>query len=107
MLQIFDNLLYNAVKFTPADGSIRIGVAPPEDGFVTATITDTGAGIPKTALKEMMGDGPVPVRKDPVGRIGLGLGICRRLIALQGGRLGLASEPGKGTVVSVSLPAAE
>lgn len=107
VLQIFDNLLYNAVKFTPADGNIRIGSIPAEKGFVTATITDTGSGIPKSAIKELMNETPGSAGKDETARLGMGLTICRRLIAQQNGRLGLSSEPGKGTVVSISLPSVE
>jgi signal transduction histidine kinase len=107
VLQIFDNLLYNAVKFTPADGNIRIGSGSAEKGFVTATISDTGNGLPKSAIKELLSDTPSGSEKpDEHARMGMGLTICRRLIAQQNGRLGMTSEPGKGTIVSVSLPAA-
>jgi signal transduction histidine kinase len=107
VLQIFDNLLYNAVKFTPSEGNIRIGSTPSEKGFVTATITDTGNGLPKSAIKELMSDTPGSAAHDETARLGMGLTICRRLIAQQNGRLGMTSEPGKGTVVSISLPSAD
>jgi signal transduction histidine kinase len=108
VLQILDNIFYNAVKFTPASGRIVVGLSPSaEKGFVTATISDTGSGFSKAALKELSGDATVPPRLDPQARIGMGLKICRRLVAVQGGKLDLSSEPGKGTVVGISLPSAD
>ncbi len=107
VLQIFDNVLYNAVKFTPADGAIRIGCGTTGDGYVTATVTDTGIGISKEMIKEVLGEVPVAQKKDQHARVGLGLTICRRLIANQNGRFGLSSGPGKGTTISISLPSAD
>ncbi|HEY5996723.1 MAG TPA: ATP-binding protein, partial [Candidatus Deferrimicrobiaceae bacterium] len=77
------------------------------EGFVTATITDTGRGLPKSAIKELISDTPPTPSKNEHARLGMGLTICRRLIAQQNGRLDLESEPGKGTVVSVALPASD
>jgi signal transduction histidine kinase len=107
VLQIFDNLLYNAIKFTPADGRIRLGGDTREKGFVTARITDTGSGLTKTMIKELLEDEHGSSKKDQTGRVGMGLSICKRLVANQNGKLGLSSKPGVGTTVSISLPSAE
>ncbi len=107
VLQIFDNILYNAVKFTPAEGVVRIGGGAVEAGFVTATIRDTGSGLPTAMIKEILGDAPMTTKKDEHARLGMGLTICRRLVASQNGRFGLVSQPGEGTTVSISLPAAD
>jgi signal transduction histidine kinase len=107
VLQIFDNILYNAVKYTPGNGTIRIGGDRRDKKYVTATIRDTGSGLPKSMVKELRGDTPVSVRKDSDARIGMGLHICRRLVSAQNGLFDLMSEPGVGTTVSISLPVAE
>lgn len=106
VLQIFDNLLYNAVKFTPADGRIRIEGRTPETGYVTAVVRDTGKGLPRSLVKELNSDsGNFPTKQDPDARIGMGLAICRRLVACQNGIFRLDSEQNRGTSVSISLPA--
>jgi signal transduction histidine kinase len=107
VLQIFDNILYNAVKFTPADGRIRIRSGPSEKGFVTALVSDTGEGMPKALIKELMGDSTGTAKKDQTARLGMGLSICKRLVDHQHGKFGLSCGAGGGTTVSISLPAAD
>jgi signal transduction histidine kinase len=104
VIQVLENLLYNAVKFTPPKGEIRVG-ARAEDGKVaTIWVRDTGIGIPKKAQETIFADGGGGLDKDTSTRIGFGLAICRRLIEIQNGKIWLESTPGKGTVVSFSLP---
>ncbi len=104
VLQILDNLLYNAIKFTPPEGEIRLGVKSPENEAVVAWVQDTGIGIPK-AMQEKIFAGEIGVAdKSPTARIGLGLHIARKLIEAQKGKIWLESEPSKGTKVFFSLP---
>jgi signal transduction histidine kinase len=104
VIQVLENLLYNAVKFTPTKGEIRVG-ARAEDGKVaTIWVRDTGIGIPKKLQEKIFSDGGDRLDKDAGTRIGFGLVICRRLIEIQNGKIWLESTPGKGTVVSFSLP---
>jgi signal transduction histidine kinase len=102
--QILDNLLYNAIKFTPTNGEIRIGAQVDDGKFVTAWIHDTGVGIPKSQLEKIFTENQIVTKKDGSARIGLGLNICRKLLELQNGKIWLESEPGKGTRVFFSLP---
>jgi len=102
--QILDNLLYNAIKFTPMNGEIRIGGMAEDGKFVTAWIQDTGVGIPKSQLETIFTENQIVSKKDGSARIGLGLNICRKLLELQNGKIWLESEPGKGTKVLFSLP---
>lgn len=102
--QILDNLLYNAVKFTPADGRIRIGGQAQDGEYVTAWIRDTGAGIHKAMRKDLLGETVASDRKGGQARVGLGLTICQRLVEIQNGKLQIESAPGKGTQVFLSLP---
>ncbi len=103
VMQVLDNLIYNAVKFTPSGGEIYVGAREEKDGTATIWVRDTGIGMSKkTAEKifEQTGSGD----KNGTARMGLGLVICRRLIELQKGRIWMESAPGKGTVVSFTLP---
>ncbi len=102
--QAVDNLVSNAVKFTPAGGRVVIGVedAGPE---VRLAVTDTGAGIPdaeQAALGTRFTRGS-DVRHRVPG-VGLGLFITRAIATAHGGRLELASAVGEGTTATLVLP---
>jgi len=107
--QVFWNLLTNAVKFTPLNGSIRVN-ARMEGGIVRAEVSDTGEGISPEELPHVFErfqhsvPGAAPRR---YGGLGLGLAIVRSLVELHGGAVRIHSEgPGRGTTVQVDLPAA-
>jgi signal transduction histidine kinase len=104
VMQVMDNLLYNAVKFTPSKGEIRVGAKHEGGEVATVWVRDTGVGIPKSVQEKIFGDSVSVSEKDGNSRMGLGLSICRRLIEAQNGKIWLESTPGKGTVVSFSLP---
>jgi|FEC22Drversion2_1045045.scaffolds.fasta_scaffold00075_75 two-component system cell cycle sensor histidine kinase PleC len=103
--QILLNLLANAVKFTEADGAIKVR-ARAVSGGITISIEDTGIGIPKHELRKL-GQPFVQVEnlltKSHKGS-GLGLAIARSLVELHGGALRIRSTEGKGTIVTVRLP---
>ena len=103
--QVFLNLLSNAIKFTEPDGAISVAVEPVDSERVTVVIGDTGIG---------MAPDEIPIALAPFEQVdnklarkyqgtGLGLPLAKALIELQGGSLAIASEPGKGTRVRVSL----
>jgi len=110
--QVFLNLLSNAIKFTEPDGAISVAVEPVDPERVAVIIGDTGIGM---APEE------IPIALAPFEQVdnklarryqgtGLGLPLAKALVELQGGSLSIASEPGKGTSVRVSLrrhPAAD
>lgn len=105
ILQVFANLIGNALKFTPDGGVITVR-AWPEPGEVHFSITDTGPGIPARALPhlfEAFWQG-----QDGVGEgAGLGLAICKGIIAAHGGRIWVESQLGVGTTVYFTVPVAE
>jgi signal transduction histidine kinase len=74
---------------------------------VVIDVADTGIGIPPAAIGELFEPfrqaAPEIARK--YGGSGLGLSICRRLVALHGGRIDLDSAPDKGTTATIRLPA--
>jgi signal transduction histidine kinase len=105
--QVLDNLLSNALRYTPDGGRITVGLAQ-ENGFVQVSVTDTGPGIPAAALpnvferfyradqsRERLSDG---------GGSGLGLAVARSIVEAHGGQIGVHSAPGQGAVFWFSLP---
>lgn len=105
--QIFINLLWNAIKFTPSGGDVWASATKRDDGGISLCVADTGIGI---AAED------IPTALEPFGQVqssamhategtGLGLSLTKRVAELHGGRLTIESEPGKGTTVTIELPA--
>jgi chemotaxis family two-component system sensor kinase Cph1 len=106
--QILLNLLTNALKFTPAGGSVSVSCEPGE-AAVTIRVRDTGRGIAPAHLEEVFEpfvqvDRHVTSANDQ--GVGLGLAISRELARGMGGTLSAESELGRGSTFSVTLPAA-
>jgi len=104
--QVLMNLLGNAIKFTPKDGSIELG-AHLAGGRVRVEVRDNGPGIPPAEQKRIF---EAFYRLRESGKktegTGLGLAITHRLVELHGGELTLDSELGKGSCFYFSLPVA-
>ena len=105
VMEILDNLLYNALKFTPSLGTIRLS-GKKEDRFAVICVSDSGAGIPKEKLLKIFDQEDMVATLDSHARLGLGLTICKRLVEAQKGKIRIDSVPGKGTQVHFSLPIA-
>ena len=104
--QVLLNILSNAIKFTPAGGCVVLAGERAPDGGFAITIRDTGAGIEPDALGRVMEpfqQGDMTISRK-FGGSGLGLAISRNLVLLHGGVLALASTPGAGTTVTITLP---
>jgi len=106
MKQVMFNLLSNAVKFTPENGRVRVTVKTDVNGRPAIVISDTGIGMPATLTPFASPFSPVD-EANTHGRHGAGLGLpmARQLIEMHDGTLEIESEPGKGTAVTVTLPA--
>ena len=108
--QVLNNLLDNAIKFTPVGGNVCIlaTVDPAEPGFVRIEVVDTGCGIAKQSLGSIFERHFQEERVTESSRSGLGLGlyICKQLIELQGGRIWAESNHGLGSSFFFTLPAA-
>jgi signal transduction histidine kinase/DNA-binding response OmpR family regulator len=104
--QVLMNLVGNAIKITPEGGCIEIA-AQQADRQVQISVRDNGPGIP-TAEQKRIFDAFYRLRKsgETTEGTGLGLAITESLVKLQGGSLGLESEPGRGSRFFFSLPLA-
>ncbi len=103
---VLENLLSNALKFTPEGGGILITAKHRlEAGNIEVAVSDTGRGIPESGLKEVfekfrrVDDG-----KGAVRGTGLGLAIVKHIINAHGGRVWAESKIGKGSTFTFSLP---
>lgn len=104
--QMVDNLLANAVHYTPAGGSVTLSTAPASGG-VAISVADTGVGIDPADLPHIFdyfyrAD---RARAKDTGGTGLGLAVVRQLAAAHGGRVEAVSTPGQGSVFTLFLPA--
>lgn len=103
--QILINLLSNAIKFTN-EGSITAGYKTDEDNHLVFYVSDTGIGIPPEK-QSFIFDRFAQLDNFPTrntGGTGLGLPIAKGLVNLLGGEISVASEPGKGSVFSFTIP---
>ena len=105
LMQVISNLLANAVKFTPQDGSVVARIAL-SGNMITVGVEDTGPGIPPEAISALF---QRYVRVDRAVRkvegTGLGLMIVREIVEAHGGTVGVDSEEGKGSRFWFRLPA--
>jgi signal transduction histidine kinase len=103
--RVLHNLLANALRHTPSDGSVAVVVEDGEDA-VRVTVEDSGEGLSPESLRRMFerfwrGDAARSARG-----AGLGLAIARGLVEAHGGRIWAENRPGGGARVSFTLPAA-
>jgi hypothetical protein len=108
VLEILINLIDNAVKFTPLEGSVNVKLSQQDTDleFIYVTVSDTGRGISAEALPlifERLYQDPESVDGNRSG-LGLGLYIARELVNLHGGRIWVASQPEHGTTFTFNLP---
>jgi two-component system sensor histidine kinase/response regulator len=106
--RVLDNLLNNAVKFTPKGGKITVRVWQ-EDTRIKLEVRDTGIGIPADQLGRVFErfyqvDGSIRRR---YGGVGLGLALVKELVELHDGRVEVESQLDEGSVFTVTLPASE
>jgi len=106
--RVLDNLLNNAIKFTPEGGKITVRVWQ-ENAGVMLEVRDTGIGIPADQLERIFDrfyqvDGSIRRR---YGGVGLGLALVKELVDLHGGQVEVESQFGEGSAFIVTLPVSE
>jgi PAS domain S-box-containing protein len=104
LLQILENLVGNAIKFTDAGGRLRIGAAP-RDGQVLFWVADTGAGITAEDLPHVF-DRFWQGRQGERRGVGIGLAIVKGLVEGHGGQIWVESSSGRGATFFFTLPSA-
>jgi signal transduction histidine kinase len=104
VLQVFSNLVGNAVKFTPAGQRITLACAADADGF-RFTVADSGPGIAAEMLPHIF-DRYWQAQSTPRQGVGLGLSIAAGIVAAHGGRIWVDSEEGHGSAFHFTLPRA-
>ena len=100
------NLLDNAIKFTPAGGSVTVTAAE-GDGGVVLTVRDTGVGIEPADLPRIFERFYKADRSRRRPGAGLGLAIVKHIVEAHGGRVWAESSPGQGSAFSIFLPLAD
>jgi signal transduction histidine kinase len=105
LVQVFRNLLENAIRHTRAGGKVQVRISEGYEG-TTIEVTDDGEGIPPDALPRIFerfyrAD---TARTRHAGGTGLGLAIVKHLIGAMGGHVAAESEPGRGTTIRILLP---
>ncbi len=103
MQRVLENLIRNALKFTPADGRITISLDPQTD-HVSVTVSDTGCGISDEDIKHIFDRFYHANHSHSTDSTGLGLAIVKRILDLHGSRITVNSSPNHGTRFEFELP---
>jgi two-component system phosphate regulon sensor histidine kinase PhoR len=104
LARVVVNLLQNAVKFTPAGGSVQVSARLAESD-VTVKVSDTGVGIAPEDLPRIFERFYKSDRARASGGTGLGLAVVKHIVEAHGGTVSVESEPGRGSTFSFSIPA--
>ncbi len=103
--QVLNNLIGNAIKFSHAGTTIRLEATTEDEGLCFA-VSDEGLGIPKEEIPNLFKEFQQSSTESTAGEhgVGLGLAICRRIVTLHGGTIGVESELGRGSRFWFQLP---
>ncbi|MCY7325640.1 MAG: PAS domain-containing protein [Microbacteriaceae bacterium] len=103
--QACDNLISNAIKFTPAGGTVTVTLGG-EATHVVVSVSDTGMGIAESELDQLFSRffRASTATRNAVPGVGLGLTITKAIVTAHGGEMSVASEEGAGTNFSMKLP---
>ena len=107
LAQVVGNLLDNALRYSPQGSTVTVEASPSQDGGAVVRVSDQGPGIAQHDLSRVFERLYVSTRYPGERRSGSGLGlaIVARIMQALGGTVRVASEPGRGTVFELGLPA--
>ncbi len=108
LIRLFGNILDNAVRYGPSDGTVRITLKCEPDNCVTVCVHDEGGNIPPEALPHLFErfHRVDHSRSSSTGGVGLGLAIAQEIARRHNGDISITSERSSGTLVSIRLPRA-
>jgi signal transduction histidine kinase len=106
ILQVFTNLIGNAIRFTPRDGAITLSATRAGETHVRFSVRDTGSGIAPDQLPHVF-DRFWQARHGSRTGAGLGLAIVKGIVEAHGGTVDVSSVPGEGTELTFTLPVAD
>ena len=103
--QVLDNIISNALKYSPQGGTITFRVEKIED-YIQVSVKDEGVGIPKSDLSKIFVRfyRVDKARSRKLGGTGLGLAIAKEVVVAHGGRIWAESQERKGTTIYFTLP---
>jgi signal transduction histidine kinase len=102
--RVITNLVGNAIKFTPAEGTVSLSVEPAAADEIVLEVRDNGAGIPPNELPLVFEKYRCQAPSSPIDGSGLGLFIVEAIVKAHGGRIAITSTAGQGTTVTVHFP---
>jgi two-component system sensor histidine kinase VicK len=105
LTQVLDNIISNALKYSPEGGQVKFKVKELEN-MIEVSISDQGMGIPKDNIKKIFERfyRVDKARSRQMGGTGLGLAIAKEVVEAHGGRIWASSIEGKGTTIYFTLP---
>jgi signal transduction histidine kinase len=101
--RVIDNLVSNALKFTPSGGEVSLEISYLDDNRLRVQVADTGPGIDEVKQAKIFEKFEIGAVKQNVAQIGLGLAFCKLVVESQGGTLSLAPNQPQGAVFTVEL----
>ena len=101
--QVFQNLIQNAVKYSPGGGDVTVQLAA-EESWAHVSVRDTGVGIPADALPHLFQRFYRAPNATEQSGLGIGLHVVQEVVSLHGGAVRVASQEGAGSTFTVQLP---
>ena len=105
MEQMLENLVSNAIKYTPEGGHVEMAIRSTENDTIRITVSDSGIGIPGDDVPRLFAEFFRASNVKNVIGTGLGLAIVKEIVSRHGGQINVESKEGIGTTVTILFPA--